>query len=297
MDDLAVQFTGKARAAADQYATDLDEYDRSGVKVDARERNDAEVRLRQVLDTAADDLNQQAKAVAELQLDDLASEVREIGTGPLAQAVLTAGDEAASPRGWTPLHVTRRGRSGNPDRSGNPHWYRQVSDWTQLFTQKWGAGAGKGIASSSGSAGHKIVLDLGHRFGYKFNPWQAVRIADRLGRVVKVAGPLIAIGGELWDEARELRAERQRDARHRSVVTTVVAAADSISVELKAGVRQALDGAFGPALGDIDRNIADIDRATAGRNAMRTELAQISDACTNLAGLQGPITSTAPGQT
>ena len=49
------------------------------------------------------------------------------------------------------------------------------------------------VASSSGSQMHKIVLNVGHFFGAKFKPWGAVKIANGIGKVAMIAGPVLSI--------------------------------------------------------------------------------------------------------
>ncbi|MEG0774360.1 GTPase [Clostridium sp.] len=55
---------------------------------------------------------------------------------------------------------------------------------------------GKGLKALAGSDAHKFVLDVGHFFGKKFKPYEALKIVDKLGKVGEVVskiGPKIAI--------------------------------------------------------------------------------------------------------
>lgn len=54
------------------------------------------------------------------------------------------------------------------------------------------------LSGSSGSQLHNIVLKVGHFFGKGFKPWQAVKIASKIGKFAKALGPVLsAIGGLL----------------------------------------------------------------------------------------------------
>ena len=58
----------------------------------------------------------------------------------------------------------------------------------------------------SGSAGHALVKDIGSTIGYKFKPWQAVKITKNIGNVAKFAGPalaVISVGVEIYGAVKE----------------------------------------------------------------------------------------------
>lgn len=75
----------------------------------------------------------------------------------------------------------------------------------------------KGLKAVSGSDAHKFVLDIGHFFGKKFKPYEAIKIANKIGKageviskvgkgigiVGAVASPMIAI----YDEYQENKCE------------------------------------------------------------------------------------------
>ena len=51
------------------------------------------------------------------------------------------------------------------------------------------------LVNSSGSNMHNIVLNVGHFFGKSFKPWEAVKIAQKIGKVARFVGP-IAVAAE-----------------------------------------------------------------------------------------------------
>ncbi|MCC9063572.1 GTPase [Flavobacterium piscisymbiosum] len=58
----------------------------------------------------------------------------------------------------------------------------------------------------SGSAGHTLVKNIGSTIGFKFKPWQAVRITKNIGNVAKFAGPALAVfsaGIEIYGAVKE----------------------------------------------------------------------------------------------
>ena len=61
-------------------------------------------------------------------------------------------------------------------------------------------------SEASGSQIHNVVLNVGHAFGVKFRPWQAVNIAKNIGNVAKILGPVISVIGlaiDLKDSVKE----------------------------------------------------------------------------------------------
>lgn len=67
-----------------------------------------------------------------------------------------------------------------------------------------------GVSQASGSALHKMVLDIGHFFGKSFGPWQAVRWASNIAKVAKFGVPVIATGIDIWMQFREDSKENRR---------------------------------------------------------------------------------------
>lgn len=58
----------------------------------------------------------------------------------------------------------------------------------------------------SGSAGHTLVKNIGSTIGFKFKPWQAVKITKNIGNVAKFAGPALAVisaGVEIYGAVKE----------------------------------------------------------------------------------------------
>lgn len=67
-----------------------------------------------------------------------------------------------------------------------------------------------GISQASGSALHKMVLDVGHFFGKSFGPWQAVRWASNIAKVAKFGIPVVSAGIDIWMQFREDSKENKR---------------------------------------------------------------------------------------
>ncbi|WP_281336901.1 GTPase [Flavobacterium eburneipallidum] len=84
---------------------------------------------------------------------------------------------------------------------------KQNSDKLTSFS---GANKAAGVFAKSGeisgSAGHTLVKNIGSTIGFKFKPWQAVKITKNIGNVAKFAGPAIAVistGVEIYGAIKE----------------------------------------------------------------------------------------------
>ncbi len=73
-----------------------------------------------------------------------------------------------------------------------------------------------GISAASGSTLHEGVLTIGHFFGKKFKPWEAVRWASNIGKVAKFGIPVLATGLDIWMQVREDKRENERREKIKS---------------------------------------------------------------------------------
>ena len=90
---------------------------------------------------------------------------------------------------------------------------KSVSHAANVATPKINAWIGKvanvsdggkiSIWTVNGSDLHKIVIDVGHKFGYKFKPFQALKITKKIAEISKWIGPILTgvgvfIEGAMW---------------------------------------------------------------------------------------------------
>ncbi|SCX09732.1 50S ribosome-binding GTPase [Lachnospiraceae bacterium YSD2013] len=78
---------------------------------------------------------------------------------------------------------------------------QKITGGTVNLATKGAGTAGYFIKASeaSGSQLHKLVLNIGHKFGVKFVPWQAANITKLIGNVAKVLGPVLNVVTVLID--------------------------------------------------------------------------------------------------
>ena len=149
-----------------------------------------------------------------------------------------------------------------------------------MFADFWGAGAG--VRAAAGSRGHQIVLDVGHKLGKDFRPWEAVRLANNIGRVSKFVGPAIQTVLAALEVAQQEKvlvdAERRRVRRRQNLIGEVRRQADALAGDLQTHVADALDPSFSISIAEIDAAVGEIHAQQAARTSLSDELTAISAA-------------------
>ncbi|MEO3932080.1 GTPase [Micrococcaceae bacterium Sec7.4] len=266
----AAKFRADAVRAATQFADSIERDEQSGTEGSLDEHMTA---LNDDLRAALDRFEDEVRRVIEAQFDDLASEILEIEASPYGRISVRLGDPEAS--GFDARHVeVRPGGSPFPP---PPSWAGDLSKYLKQFHEFWGAGTG--TKAAAGSTGHKVVLTVGKAFGKKFKPWEAVRTANKIGRVAKVGGVAISIGLEAYgvvaEERSAVKEERARTERRRSITHEVLAQADGIVVDALRAVGSNLKDTFTPEYQRIDAMVDEINGARATRSGLLDRLVTV----------------------
>ena len=280
LDESRERFLNSSAQAAEAFAAMVESVDEEPEATRQQSIEDAYGRLLDKLQAGVDRLAQDVQDVLLTQFEDLAVEAAEIESGPYAQLIELRRPES------TP---TTRMRDADPifvppvrdSASGMPPWLDDMQEQIKGFNAFWAAGGG--LRDSSGTMGHKIILDGGHFFGHKFKPWQAVRWADGVGKVARgaaVALPILIAGTQIFVEERaRIQIERKRQARHRSITSEVTFKADRFASEHLKEIRDAVDSQFDESSGRIDELYRNIRAASAQRSRHQTELELIVREC------------------
>ena len=274
LDARVAQFRADSVAAASVFA--------DGVEREEQDSDLSQAALDQHMGKLNDDLGSalerfetSVRQVLEVQFEDLASEVLEIEASPYGRVALRVS--AAEPAAFDGGEVTVR--SGTSAAAATPQWAPDLSNYLKQFNNFWGAGSG--VKAAAGSNGHTVVLKVGHAFGKKFKPWEAVRTANKIGQVAKVGGAVVAIGLEAYTVVAQERAavqlERARNERRRNLSQEVLAQADGIAASALSAVRKDLDDVFKPEFRRIDAVAASIHGSRSTRGEMRGRLAHIQE--------------------
>lgn len=218
----------------------------------------------------------EAQVVMESQLADLASEIREIEASPYARRLTVPrsfddADRVAADfdleRIATPIEGPRQPTRERPD------FVRHL----KKFHETWGAG--DGVKAAVGTPGHRIVYGLGKKVGYKFRPYEAVSLANNVGKVARIGTVALPIAMEAYDIIREEREEEARFAdnvrRRNRIVGRILAQSDRVAEQALGPAKDHLATEFRSGIEDIDIHYQAIRDAAADRSVLSQGLADI----------------------
>lgn len=126
------------------------------------------------------------------------------------------------------------------------------SGWNAIFK----------LGTYSGSDAHQVVLKVGHFFGHKFKPWEAVRTALKIGifgKILGVGGTLLGVGLQIWDDHQENQTEKQLISYRSDIRNTFSEAANVIDMRFDEDTQKWVDDTLNPTIADIDNQIKEIE--------------------------------------
>lgn len=246
---------------------------------------DAEARLVESLERHATQFAERINKLAGSEFDTLSEELLEIGESNRL-------DLLVRPSGVVSLDAPDRVQAGSSTTAAPAPTpiavdWRKIRDLIKRGQGWWGTG--DGIREASGSLGHNLVKDIGHTFGHKFKPWQAIKIADKIGKAAKLGGFLIQAGTagyEVWKNEREARAAQiQSERQHSALVTEIMGHADKIASDARQELSALIDPPLDALLFEIRTAQAEIVGAEQTRGAATKELKAIATATDRLLSL------------
>lgn len=150
---------------------------------------------------------------------------------------------------------------------------------------KAGVQGGMKLSNFSGSAVHDIVLKAGHSVGFKFKPWQAVKITKGVaigGRVLGVLGVGFSVFMQIKSDhdAEVLSAELKSNRQNiRSQFNT---AANELESYGKTFIQNNVIHALEPSLSSVDSNIREIRESRNNRSSACREMERLQGECRKL---------------
>lgn len=126
------------------------------------------------------------------------------------------------------------------------------SGWNAIFK----------LGTYSGSDAHQVVLKVGHFFGHKFKPWEAVKTASKIGKfgkILGVGGALLGVGLQIWDDHQESQTEKQLISYRSDIRNTFSEAANIIDMRFDEDTQTWVEDTLNPKIADIDNQIKEIE--------------------------------------
>lgn len=142
----------------------------------------------------------------------------------------------------------------------------EAGKWLSKFATGNKAGTGWNaifkLGAYSGSDAHQVVLKVGHFFGHKFKPWEAVKTASKIGKfgkILGVGGALLGVGLQIWDDHQENEAEQQLIAYRSDIRNTFGEAANVIDMRFDEETQTWIEDNLQPKINEIDSQIKEIE--------------------------------------
>lgn len=142
----------------------------------------------------------------------------------------------------------------------------EAGKWLSKFATGKNAGSGWNVifklGTYSGSDAHQVVLKVGHFFGHKFKPWEAVKTASKIGKfgkILGVGGALLGVGLQIWDDHQESQTEKQLISYRSDIRNTFSEAANIINMRFDEDTQTWVEDTLNPKIADIDNQIKEIE--------------------------------------
>ncbi|WP_157270120.1 GTPase domain-containing protein [Azohydromonas aeria] len=126
-----------------------------------------------------------------------------------------------------------------------------------------------GLTKVSGSPVHSAVKELGNFFGHSFKPYEAIKIADGIGKGAKFLGPAMACIGVLmqfYDDYQQSQRAKQILEAKREIRKAYKAHADFVRAALNKEMKAMLTTAFDTPLGELDGVLNQIREETVSKS-------------------------------
>lgn len=157
----------------------------------------------------------------------------------------------------------------------------KVGKWMDGFAKGKNAQGGwdalSKLSNYSGSQAHNWVLKIGHFCGHKFKPWEAVKIAGKIGKVGKflgVAGAFAGVALQFWNDIQEDNAETElRDARA-DIRRNFRSAAYEIEKHFNESIDKLIIQEINPKIAEFDEHISDLEQLRHAEDAEHKALMQ-----------------------
>lgn len=268
LDDLQEKVVQQGNVLADAVGSGNDVFDRTQFEVN----NACKVITEEAGKTVRADFDQ--------CLDDLTEQVQALARTPLSEKIQRALEDVNDAR-------------GDSDATQGPHNFAREEGWR--FNTKMGKSfanaAGKGFSflgksatgkaakgglkAASGSSLHETIKHVGEFVGYKFKAWEAVKLADTIGKGAKFLGPVMAVAGvglQLLEDHQQKKLAAAVLEEKRKIRKHFSESAENTKTNLKEVLSEKLKAAFDGPLSEIEDAQADLRKRNDDKSAQAQTL-------------------------
>jgi GTPase SAR1 family protein len=181
-----------------------------------------EADFKQIQQRSADDVLAQVKQtqlklekIVDSALSTLESDLQELDTSPLAESLKAAlsdhfqATHQLNANADIDIETHNIGDKYESSVKTQQTLKSAEKGFSWLSNQAINKTAKEGMKAASGSNLHKAVLEVGHFFGAKFKPYQAINIAEKIGSAAKFIGPVMALIGVIVQINDDIHQEKR----------------------------------------------------------------------------------------
>lgn len=147
------------------------------------------------------------------------------------------------------------------------------------------AEGGLKLANFSGSNIHNIVLKAGHAIGYKFKPWQAIKVTKGIaigGQILSAVGVGLSVFMQMKSDQDEEQMRADLKTNRQNIRSQFNTAANELEDHGRAFIRENIANTLDTSIQQIDGNIHEIRSTRANRSASCKELEALHYDCQKL---------------
>ena len=147
---------------------------------------------------------------------------------------------------------------------------------------KVGAAGGLKLTNFSGSTIHGMVLKIGHSLGYKFKPWQAVKLTQKVaigGQVLSAIGVVFTIFMQVKTDRDEERIREDLRYNRQNVRSQFNAAANELENFARKYIAENIDKPMDDSIGDLGDKIQEIRDSRADRSMSCRTMEDLQKKC------------------
>ena len=144
------------------------------------------------------------------------------------------------------------------------------------------AKGGLKLASFSGSKIHGIVLDAGHAIGYKFKPWQAIKITKGIaigGQILSAFGVGLSVFMQIKSDQDEEQMRSDLKSNRQAVRSQFNSAANGLEDYGRTFIKNNIAHSLDASIDGLDENISEIRATRTNKNAICKEMEALHHDC------------------
>lgn len=147
------------------------------------------------------------------------------------------------------------------------------------------AGGGLKLSNFSGSSIHSLVKEAGHWIGYKFSPWEAIKITKGVAigaQVLVAAGAAASVIWQIKSDRDEEKLQEALKTNRQNIRMQFNSAANGLEDHGRAFVKDNIAKTLDPDIQKLDDNIREIRSIRADRSASCREMEELHSECQKL---------------